>query len=349
VEDFDNGGQNLAYYDSSPENTGGAYRINESIDLQNSTEAGFNIGWTEPGEWIKYTVNVSTTGVYTLGARVSSQNSSSSFRVEIDGVIISTISVPQTGGYQSWQTVSKPEIYLTAGIKVMKIYFITGGFNLNYLTFTTTTVSNYPPVAIAGSDQVITLPVSSVNLSGSGTDSDGTIGSYSWTKISGNTAIISNPNAAFIAVTGLTAGIYKFELKVTDNNGATGRDTAQVTVNAAGNISPTVNAGLDQTITLPSASVNLSGSGADTDGLVSSFFWSKIAGPSSFIITNPLGAITSVNSLVAGVYKFEFKVTDNNGAIGRDTVQVTVNAAGNICTKSQRWFRSNHLITNRFG
>ncbi|MBP9097504.1 MAG: PQQ-dependent sugar dehydrogenase [Ferruginibacter sp.] len=334
VEDFDNGGQNLAYYDSSPENTGGAYRINESIDLQNSTEAGFNIGWTEPGEWIKYTVNVSTTGVYTLGARVSSQNSSSSFRVEIDGVIISTISVPQTGGYQSWQTVSKPEIYLTAGIKVMKIYFITGGFNLNYLTFTTTTVSNYPPVAIAGSDQVITLPVSSVNLSGSGTDSDGTIGSYSWTKISGNTAIISNPNAAFIAVTGLTAGIYKFELKVTDNNGATGRDTAQVTVNAAGNISPTVNAGLDQTITLPSASVNLSGSGADTDGLVSSFFWSKIAGPSSFIITNPLGAITSVNSLVAGVYKFEFKVTDNNGSIGRDTVQVTVNAAGNFAPKA---------------
>ena len=334
VEDFDNGGQNLAYYDSNPLNTGGAYRPNEAIDLQNSTEAGYNIGWTEPGEWTKYTVNVSSTGVYTLGARVSSQNSTSSFRVEIDGVTIATISVPLTGGYQVWQTVSKPEIYLTAGIKVMRIYFITGGFNLNYLAFTATTVSNYPPVAKAGADQVISLPVSAVNLNGSGTDTDGTIGSYNWKKISGNTAAISNPNAAFIAVTGLTAGIYQFELTVTDNNGATGRDTVQVTVNAAGNISPTANAGLNQTVVLPTTSVSLSGSGTDADGLVSAVLWSKISGPSSFFITNPLGAITSVNSLVAGVYQFEFKITDNNGATGKDTVQVTVNAAGNISPKA---------------
>ena len=48
----------------------------------------------------------------------------------------------------------------------------------------------------------------------------------------------------------LTQGVYQFQLKVTDNNGATAIDTVQVTVNAA-NIAPTVNAGTDQTIKLP--------------------------------------------------------------------------------------------------
>ena len=49
----------------------------------------------------------------------------------------------------------------------------------------------------------------------------------------------------------LVQGVYQFELKVTDNNGATGKDTMQVTVNACCQYSPTANAGSDQTITLP--------------------------------------------------------------------------------------------------
>ncbi len=233
VEDYDNGGQNIAYYDVSPGNTGEAYRPAESVDLQNSTEGVANIGWTDPSEWTKYTVNVTTAGVYTLGARVSSQNANSSFRVEMDGVTIATIAVPNTGGYQSWQTVSKPDIYLTAGIKVMRIYFITGGFNINYLSFTSSTVSNYPPVANAGADISITLPANSTTLSGSGTDQDGTVTAYQWTKVSGPAASITTATSSSTTVTGLTQGVYTFELKVTDNNAATGTDIVQVTVNAA--------------------------------------------------------------------------------------------------------------------
>ncbi|MBP6025490.1 PKD domain-containing protein [Ferruginibacter sp.] len=190
---------------------------------------------------------------------------------------------------------------------------------------------NASPTANAGADQTITLPTSTVNLTGSGTDPDGTITTYAWTKISGPTAgTITNPAAAATSVTALVAGIYRFELRVTDNNGATDTDTMQVTVNAAANIAPTANAGLDQSITLPTNNANLSGSGTDVDGTIATYAWTKIAGPTAGTITNPASAVTSVTALVAGVYRFELRVTDNNGATDTDTMQVTVNTAANI-------------------
>jgi hypothetical protein len=190
---------------------------------------------------------------------------------------------------------------------------------------------NIPPTANAGADQVITLPTNTVNLSGSGTDTDGTIISYLWTKITGPAAgTITNAATAATAVTGLVQGTYQFELRVTDDNGAVGKDTMQVTVNPAGNIPPIANAGPDQTITLPTNTVNLSGSGTDPDGTVTVYLWTKVSGPAGGTITSPAAVSTSVTGLVQGVYKFELRVTDNNGATGRDTMQVTVNPAGNI-------------------
>ena len=190
---------------------------------------------------------------------------------------------------------------------------------------------NIPPTANAGPDQTITLPTNSVTLSGSGTDPDGIIIAYLWTKVSGPAAgTITNPNTAATSVTGLVQGVYQFELRVTDNNNAFGRDTIQVTVNpGANNILPTANAGPDQTITLPTNSVILSGSGTDPDGTIVAYLWTKVAGPAAGNITNSNTAATSVTGLVQGVYRFELRVTDNNGAFGRDTMQVTVNAAPN--------------------
>lgn len=89
-------------------------------------------------------------------------------------------------------------------------------------------------------------------LSGSGTDPDGTISSYAWKKISGPAGgVITSPASAVTNVTGLVAGVYQYELTVTDDKGAAGTDTVQITV-LAGNVKPKANAGPDQIITLPS-------------------------------------------------------------------------------------------------
>ena len=128
----------------------------------------------------------------------------------------------------------------------------------------------------------------------------------------------------------MVQGVYRFELRVTDNNGATGRDTVQVTVNAAVppvNQAPTANAGLDANITLPTNTSALSGSGTDTDGSITAYQWTKITGPLAGNVTTPTAAVTSATGLVEGVYRFELRVTDNNGATDRDTMQITVNPA----------------------
>jgi parallel beta-helix repeat protein len=191
--------------------------------------------------------------------------------------------------------------------------------------------TNQAPTANAGADQSITLPTNTVNLSGSGTDPDGSISSYYWIKTSGPSAgVITNSNSASTSATGLVEGVYKFELKVTDNGGVTDVDTVQIIVNAAPNILPVADAGSNITITLPVNTISLAGSGSDPDGTIANYTWAKISGPASYNIVNSSSPITDVSGLVQGIYKFELKVTDNKGAIGKDTVQVTVNAAANI-------------------
>jgi predicted esterase len=192
---------------------------------------------------------------------------------------------------------------------------------------------NVAPVANAGGDQAITLPVNSVTLNGTGSkDSDGSITTYSWTKVSGPASgTIASPSAATTKVTGLTVGTYVFQLTVTDDGGATASDNVTVSVNAAVvvNQPPTANAGTAQAITLPTNSVTLDGGGSkDNDGTITTYAWTKVSGPAA-TIASPSAASTQVTGLVQGAYVFQLTVTDNSGATASGTVAVTVNPAPN--------------------
>ena len=93
------------------------------------------------------------------------------------------------------------------------------------------------------------------------------------------------------------------------------------------NKAPKANAGANQTITLPTNSLTLSGSGTDSDGTVTDYLWTKISGPSNSNITNSNSPVTNITELTEGVYEFELQVTDNKGAAAKDTVTITVNPA----------------------
>ncbi|MEO1087448.1 MAG: family 16 glycosylhydrolase, partial [Acidobacteriota bacterium] len=73
VEDFDLGGQGVAYNDTDPVNAGGAYRAGDGVDLEGTTDTGFgfNAGFIQDGEWLEYTVDV-TAGTYDVTLRVAS-------------------------------------------------------------------------------------------------------------------------------------------------------------------------------------------------------------------------------------------------------------------------------------
>jgi hypothetical protein len=103
--------------------------------------------------------------------------------------------------------------------------------NINWLELSQG--SNQAPTANAGTDQSINLPANSVTLTGSGTDADGTIASYAWSKLSGGAATITSPSSASTTVTGLAQGSYTFRLTVTDNGGATATDDVIINVNAS--------------------------------------------------------------------------------------------------------------------
>ena len=206
-----------------------------------------------------------------------------------------------------------------------------GAISTDMVQVTVNPAPNKLPVAQAGSDITIALPVNNITLSGSGTDADGTIVSYSWSKVSGPSNYnIANSGSAVTNVSGLVDGVYQFQLKVTDNEGATATDIITVKVNPVPNQSPVANAGVNQTIVLPVNSVTLSGSGIDPDGKIVNYEWTRISGPASNNIVSPSSAITNITGLVQGIYLFELKVTDNSGAKGNDTVQITVNPAVNI-------------------
>jgi gliding motility-associated-like protein len=192
-------------------------------------------------------------------------------------------------------------------------------------------IVNQAPIADAGANISLTLPVSSTTINGSATDPDGTVASYAWTKVSGPAATLAGQTSASLQVSALVSGVYVFQLTATDNKGAIGSDNATVTVSAA-NIPPTANAGPDIILDLPSNSTIINGSGTDADGTVSSFNWSQVSGPAAGTFVNTNTNILTVSNLVAGTYTLRLTATDNVGATGTDDVKVIVNAANQTPT-----------------
>jgi len=159
-ENYDTGGEGLAYHDSDTANSGGQYRT-DGVDVESTTDTGggYDIGYTNNGEWMKYTVNVSTAGTYNVAIRVASVaavgSTAGTLHIQTpSGVNLSgTVNVPGTGGWQTWSTVSAV-VTLPAGQQILEVFEDTGGYNLNSMSFTAATPTEAPfggtPWAIPG-------------------------------------------------------------------------------------------------------------------------------------------------------------------------------------------------------
>ena len=123
-----------SYVDTTPGNTGGAYR-NDDVDIEITTDigGGFNVGWIDRGERLTYDVEIPEDGLYQVVGRVASaSNRAHSLRVSLDGQSTS-LDFGATGGWQSWIDVTGDNLNLTAGTHELRLSMGSSGFNVNYV------------------------------------------------------------------------------------------------------------------------------------------------------------------------------------------------------------------------
>lgn len=143
LENFDDGGQNISFFDSSDDNKGNVYRINLPVDIAGIGTDNYCLGWTANGEWTEYTVDITQDGMYDLEYTLSSPNSGGMFNVALDNVdITGNIAVTNSGGWGAFTTRKMADpISLNRGQKVLRFNIESGGFNADRLIFTRRVVS----------------------------------------------------------------------------------------------------------------------------------------------------------------------------------------------------------------
>jgi len=192
---------------------------------------------------------------------------------------------------------------------------------------------NQPPVADAGSDQVVNDSddngSESVSLDGSGSyDTDGTIESYVWKEGTTQLATGSQPNVSF------DVGSHLVTLFVTDDDSATGSDNVSIEVTAAGFDNPPIaDAGSSQSVIDTDDSgyedVNLDGSGSSDDYGIVSYVWKEGT-------TVLAGGETNTVTLAVGSHSITLEVTDGNDQSDTDTISIIVNSPGAL-TSDTSW------------
>ncbi len=221
AQDFDLGSEGEAYHDSDTGNNGNAYRLDTDVDIEPSSEHDFNIGWTQPGEWVEYTVNVESDGIYQLEARVAAQNMDGYFHFEFDGKnVTGKITAKQTNGWQTWTTVTSPQFTLSAGVQIMKFVAESAEFNINYMDIKRI-IDTIPPkvsITVPGDGDKF-KENESITITAEATDEDGQIVNVAFFA---NENKIGEKNTSPYTVNWENAqrGAYKLSAVARDNDGA---------------------------------------------------------------------------------------------------------------------------------
>lgn len=145
---YDIGTNRIAYFDADYKrvdgdeeqnqgNRGWEFR-NDGVDIESSDDpdVDYNVGFIETGEWLEYTVEVTTSGSYEIFVRVASATTGGRIRLVLDGEALGNeMNIPNTGGYQNWLPISLGTENFTAGTHVLRMEALSGGFNLNLISF----------------------------------------------------------------------------------------------------------------------------------------------------------------------------------------------------------------------
>ena len=237
AENYDLGGEGLAYHDADAANQGGAYRT-DGVDIEATTDAGggYDVGYVAAGEWLKYTVNVTNAGAYNIGFRTAG-TANGTISLLVDGAnVTGAVSLPNTSGYQTWATTTATNINFTAGQHIVELLMITGGFNVNYIAVTTAVLvaANQPPSVnlTSPNNNASFIAPANIIISANASDNDGSVSKVSFYN---GTTLLASDNATPYTYTwtNVAAGSYSITAVATDNSGAISTSaSASVTIMA---------------------------------------------------------------------------------------------------------------------
>ncbi|KAM8977389.1 dyslexia-associated protein KIAA0319-like protein homolog [Pelodytes ibericus] len=202
-----------------------------------------------------------------------------------------------------------------------------GAKNSTTASLTVSKAVDYPPVANAGANQVITLPKNSIVLYGNLSTDDHGIVSYEWSlspSSKGNVMEMQGVRTSTLQLSALQEGDYTFQLTVTDSAGQQSTSEVTVIVQPENNKPPQADAGPDKELTLPVDSTVLDGSRSTDDQKIASYEWKKTLGPDGVKIENSNSSIATVTGLQVGIYEFTLTVKDERDLKSESTVSVIV-------------------------
>uniref|UniRef100_H0VC57 KIAA0319 like n=1 Tax=Cavia porcellus TaxID=10141 RepID=H0VC57_CAVPO len=202
-----------------------------------------------------------------------------------------------------------------------------GATNSTTANLTVNKAVDYPPVANAGPNQVITLPQNSITLFGNQSTDDHGISSYEWSlspNSKGKVVEMQGVRTPTLQLSAMQEGDYTYELTVTDTIGQ--QATAQVTVivQPENNKPPQADAGPDKELTLPVDSTTLDGSKSSDDQRIASYLWEKTQGPDGVQLENANSSVATVTGLQVGTYVFTLTVKDERNLQSQSSVNVIV-------------------------
>uniref|UniRef100_A0A2K6GKH0 KIAA0319 like n=1 Tax=Propithecus coquereli TaxID=379532 RepID=A0A2K6GKH0_PROCO len=202
-----------------------------------------------------------------------------------------------------------------------------GATNSTTASLTVNKAVDYPPVANAGPNQVITLPQNSITLFGNQSTDDHGITSYEWSlspNSKGKVVEMQGVRTPTLQLSAMQEGDYTYELTVTDTIGQ--QATAQVTVivQPENNKPPQADAGPDKELILPVDSTTLDGSKSSDDQKIISYLWEKTQGPDGVQLENANSSVATVTGLQVGTYVFTLTVKDERNLQSQSSVNVIV-------------------------
>nr|XP_033810022.1 dyslexia-associated protein KIAA0319-like protein homolog isoform X2 [Geotrypetes seraphini] len=202
-----------------------------------------------------------------------------------------------------------------------------GASNSTTANLTVIKAVDYPPMANAGANQVITLPQNSIVLYGNQSTDDHGIISYEWSlspSSKGKVVEMQGVRTSMLQLSAMQEGDYTFQLTVTDASGHQATAEVTVIVQPENNKAPQADAGPDKELTLPVDSTTLDGSKSSDDQKITSYLWKKTRGPDGVRIENSTSGVATVTGLQSGTYQFTLTVKDDRNLESQSSVNVIV-------------------------